>query len=316
MRTYFITILIVLSIILMACTTADEATPQPTEQPETNEATETIILGDIDQDDPIVKVREFQPIADYLAANLTDYNFGQGSVAIAPDLATMISLVENSEVDIYYDSLYPAMLIAEATGARPLLRGWRGGEPVYHSVFFAMADSGITSLDDLVGKKVAYDDPASTSGYMIPTSYLISNGLNPVELSTSDANVPEDSVGYVFSNDDENTIEWVISGIVDAGVVDNLTFLDDVPEETRESMIIIAETDDVPRRVLMIRSGIDEDLASEISTIFMGFDETDEGLELLDIVRTAQFDEFPGGVDEVFDPIREMLDIIEEHEAE
>jgi len=295
-----------------ACSTTD-VTPEPVDINESSgdEAEGiTLTLGDIDEDDPIAKIREFQPLADYLAANLSDLNVSAGHVEITPDLASMVRAVNDGTVDIYYDSLYPAMIIAEETGAEPLLRGWRGGEPVYHSVFFAMADSGITSLDDLVGRSVAYDDPASTSGYMMPTSYMISNGLNPVVLDSAGAPVADDTVGYVFSGDDENTIEWVISGRVDAGVVDNLIFNNDIPEATREQMVVIAQTIDVPRRVLMISPHVEPEIAARIKELFEELDSTEEGQELLETLRTAQFDEFPGGVEEAFAPIREMYTVL------
>ena len=39
----------------------------------------------------------------------------------------------------------------------------------YHSIGFARADSGITSLDDMQGKVFGFGDPNSTSGYLIPS---------------------------------------------------------------------------------------------------------------------------------------------------
>jgi len=301
----------VISIILVACSSPAEPTATPTDEPAVEaEASKTLVLGDIDEDDPISKIEELSPLASYFADGLSEFGIGSGEVKIAPDLETMIDMVETGEIDIFYDSLYPAMIIANETGAKPLLRGWRGGEPVYRSVFFTTADSGITSLDDLNGKMIAYDDPASTSGYMVPTAYLVSNGLNPDEKNSHTSSVADDEVGYVFSNDDENTIEWVMSGQVDVGVVDNLTYMEDIPEETREQLVIIAETDDVPRRVLMIGPDIDEEMASALASMAQSMDTTEEGQALLAIVKTAKFDEFPGGVDEVFDPIQEMFDII------
>jgi len=298
-------------ILLVACTPQEEAAPEPTPEPVT-EATNFIVLGDIDADDPVGKVQEFQPIADYLAENLSEFGIGGGEVKIAPDIETMIRWMESGEVDVYYDSLFPSMIVANGSGAQPLLRGWRGGEPIYRSVFFVLSDSGISGLEDLNGTMISYDDRVSTSGYMMPTAHLISNGLNPIEKASAQSVVADGEVGYVFSQDDENTIEWVLSGLVDVGVVDNLTYENDIPEETRESLTIIAETVDVPRRVLMIGPDIDAEMSAMIAEVFMGLDDTEEGTELLAPLKTVQFDEFPGGVDAVFDPIQEMFDLVNE----
>lgn len=300
-------VIIVTVFMVIACTPQEAATPTPSPEPE---VTRSIVIGDIDADDPISKIQEFQPIADYLATNLSDFGITGGEVRIAPDIDTMIELVKSGEIDLYYDSLYPAMIVANATGAKPLVRGWRGGEPVYHSVFFALADSGISTLEDLNGKTIAYDDISSTSGYMMPTAYLLTNGLNPVEKESTDAEVGADEVGYVFAGGDENTIEWVLTGRVDVGIVDNLIYMSDIAEETRESLVIVAETQDVPRRVMLVGPDIEPELVTALAETFMGMEETEEGQALLEIVNTAKFDEFPGGVETLFKPIQEMFDVV------
>lgn len=299
--------LISITVFTIAACTPQEASPTPTPEPK---LTGVIVLGDIDEDDPISKIQEFQPIASYLAKNLSNFGIGSGEVKIVPDIDTMIKMVKSGEIDIYYDSLYPAMIVANATGAKPLIRGWRGGEPVYHSVFFALAESGISSIENLNGKIVAYDDASSTSGYMIPTSYLISSGLNPVEKDSTEAIVADDEVGYVFSGGDENTIEWVLSGRVDVGVADNLTFMADIPEETRDNLVIIAESQEVPRRIIILGPDVEPEVAAALAKVLMDMDESEEGQELLKIVNTLKFDEFPGGADAIFEPIQEMFNVM------
>ncbi len=302
--------LFVVSLLLVACT-AQEEPPTPTEEP-VSELTGVIVMGDIDEDDPVSKIEEFQPIIDYIAADLADVGIGIGEVKIAPDAETMISMMEAGEVNLYYDSLYPSLLVANGADTTPLVLGWRGGEPIYHSVFFALPDSGITSVEDLNGKLVAFDDITSTSGYMMPTAHLLSNGLNPVEKGSSESAVADDEIGYVFSADDENTIEWVLSGRVDAGVVDNLTYLADIPEETRENLVIFAETESVPRRIVTISSDVDDETAELLKTILIGMDQTEEGQELLDIIKTVKFEEFEGGAESVFEPIEEMFALVQD----
>lgn len=298
--------LLVLLVVCVACTTQEEPTT-PTAEPQ-SEAQGVIVLGDIDADDPAGKIEELQPIIDYVASRLGDYGIGRGEVRIARDLDSMTELVGSGEIDLYYDSLYPALIVREETGAQPLVRGWRGGAPVYHTVFFARADSGLTSAEDMVGRMIAFDDEASTSGFMMPISFMVSNGLNPVEQSSRDADVPDDEVGYVFSGDDENTVEWVLSGIVDIGAADNLTYLG-IPEATRDELVIIAETAEVPRRVVMIGPDIDDELANAVREILITMDEDEEGRPLLEIVGTTQFDEFPGGAESAFGPILEMFEV-------
>ena len=260
-------ILIIAALALVACSSDDEqATEAPTEAPAaTAEASEggTIVLADI-SGNPDKVFRRFQPVADYLAERLGDYGIETGEVRVAPDMETMIEWINAGEVDLYFDSLYPVMLVGDATGATPILRRWRDGVGEYHSVFFAQSDSGIDSVDDLTGQLVAFQDATSTSGYMMPAAHIVSADLELIEVASNEDEAPEDAVGYVFSDDDENTLQWVISGAVVAGVTDNVSF-NEIPEESRENLTIFAETEPVPRQVVLARGDLDPDLLGEIA---------------------------------------------------
>lgn len=304
-----VSVLVIMILVLAACSEEEEpeATTVPTVEPT---PAGMIVLSDIDADDPISKVEEFQPIADYLAANLGEYGIGAGGVKIAPDLDTLIQWIESGEVDLFYDSLYPAMIVSDATGAQPLLRGWRGGEPVYHTVIFVKADSGITSIDDLKGKTIAFDDPFSTTGFMLPMAHLISNDLTMTEKQSPEDEVADDEIGYIFSGDDGNAIEWVLGDLVSAAAIDNLTYVNEIPEETRAALVIVAETEEIPRRVLMIRSGLDPQLVEALTALFVGMDEDEAGQAVLEILGTRQFDEFPEGTEGLFAEIRTLYETV------
>lgn len=51
------------------------------------------------------------------------------------------------------------------------------GSIAYHAIMIVRADSGITSLEQMKGKSLAWADPNSTSGYLIPRFELRQNGI-------------------------------------------------------------------------------------------------------------------------------------------
>lgn len=53
------------------------------------------------------------------------------------------------------------------------------GSTGYHSVILVRADSGIENLDGLKGKSLAFADPNSTSGYLVPNFQLKEQGIDP-----------------------------------------------------------------------------------------------------------------------------------------
>jgi phosphonate transport system substrate-binding protein len=267
------------------------------------------VIGEI-SDDPDRSITRMQPLADYLAANLSKAGVEAVEIDIPPDLDTMVEKLQNGEIDLTFDSLYPAMIMRNEGGAQPILRRWRDGVGEYHTVFFALAASGIESPDDLKGKMVAFDAPDSTSGYLVPVAFLIEAGLNPVEKSSETAAVAEDEVGYVFSGGDDNTLLWITSGVVAAGVVDNIAF-SELPQETLDQVVILAETSPVPRQVVLARGGLDPDLLAAIITVLVGMDETEAGRAALEEYRTSQFDEFPEGLDTALADMEQMYGLVQ-----
>jgi phosphonate transport system substrate-binding protein len=303
----------VAALLVGACATqpTPTATPEPpTPIAEAAAASGVITIAEIG-DDPSDVIEDFQPFADYLAAHLAEQGIGVGEVKVAPDIETMTEWMESGEVDIYFDSTYPALLVSEGSGSVPILRRWKEGIEEYHSVIFSLADGDLDSIEDLPGHSIAFDEIYSTSGYMLPLAYMVEAGLTAVEVPDTDAEIPDDQVGYVFSGDDENAIQWVISGLVDAAVVDSGAY-SEIPEETRDQLAIIAETEPLPRHLVIISPTIDDDVRDAIHDILVEMDENEEGQAVLETFdETAQFDEFPDGADAALGRMRELYEMVQ-----
>ena len=249
-----------------------------------------IVLGDISSN-PQKKIRKFQPMADYLAANLSQ--FDRGKVKVAPDMETMLAWLRSGKVDIYIDSPYPAMLAVNNADAKPILRRWKKGSAEYHSVIFTMSDRKIKSLADLTGKTIALDHPASTTGYMLPRAEILKAGLKLTEQKSYNASVPKDEIGYVFSDEDENSIELVLSQKVAAAAVDSISF-EKMSPEIKDKVTILAETEKVPRNIVLVAKDLPVEQIEAISTLLLAMDRTAEGKAVLEkFSQTAKFDNFP-----------------------
>ncbi|MGD1805886.1 phosphate/phosphite/phosphonate ABC transporter substrate-binding protein [Dapis sp. BLCC M126] len=268
----------------------------------------TIVIADI-SNNPAKKIKRYQPLADYLGEKLGQFGVKQGDVEIAADLDEMANWLESGKVDIYFDSPYPAMIISDMSGAKPILRRWKGGVPEYYTVIFTMKDRGIKSLEELKGKMVGFDEISSTSGYMLPAGMLIESGVNPQEKRSASSNVSADEVGFVFTDDDENTIQWVISGKVAAGAIDIGTFME-IPEASRQAMVVLAESDKVARHVALVRADMKPEMVEAIKTILIQMDKTPEGQEVLNkFEKTAKFDNFPP--ESSIERMRELYELVQ-----
>ncbi|MDJ0717373.1 MAG: phosphate/phosphite/phosphonate ABC transporter substrate-binding protein [Prochloraceae cyanobacterium] len=299
---------------LTGCKAVPEAVKDPNWTSQASNAisdtSTTIVLADI-SNYPSENIERLQPLADYLAAQLKDCGINMGEVKVARDLETMSGWLSSGQVDLYLESPYPATIAIDRSGAKPILRRWKGGAPEYHALFFARADRGFTSLTDLAGKKIAFDEPVSTSGYLLPLAYSIEKNLNPVEKKYLREPVLKNEVGYIFSGDDENVIQWVLKGWVAAGVLDNLNFKE-IPPQIRAQLKVLARTEAVPRQLVLVREDLDPKLVSAIKTILIDMDKTPEGRDLLQkLEKTTKFDEFPEGTEAVLARMRELYELVQ-----
>lgn len=69
------------------------------------------------------------------------------------------------------------VVINKLTDATPLIGL---GRPDYHCAIITRADSGINTVQDLVGKTVAFGDIGSTSNMLCPMQVLADHGVDPV----------------------------------------------------------------------------------------------------------------------------------------
>jgi len=322
---YLVSLLLILVVLLVACSEdeADEAANDTSTETEVTTETEVaeatnapedgepagqtvIVMGDI-SDDPGEVIEGAQPLADYLASQLSDFGITEGQVRVASDADEMAELLATGEVDLYFDSIFPATLISDASGATPILRRWRFGVENYYSVIFTSKDSGITTIEELAGQMVALDNPFSTSGFLLPAAYLLEQDLTLAGKATFDDAVEGDEVGLVFSYDDENTLQWVLNGSVIAGATDSYNYDVAFPEDVREDLVFLANTDSVPRQVVVARPGMPEDLLAAVTEILINADEDEAAAEALDSFQTTQFDEFPEGIEDAQDAMRSMI---------
>jgi phosphonate transport system substrate-binding protein len=282
------------------------ATAAPSAEPV---ETRAIVLGDI-SDDPAEVIDGTQPLADYLASQLGYYGITEGQVRVASSTDEMASLLASGEVDLYFDSTYPATLISDKAGAKIVLRRWRFGVEQYQSVIFASVASGITSIEELPGHMIAMDAPYSTSGFLLPSVLLLENELTLTSKKSYGDPVAENEIGFVFSYDDENTLQWVLNGLTDAGVTDDFHFDVDFPKDATAQLVELARTESTPRQVMVMRSGLDDELVQAIVQVLTTMHETEAGAAALEPFQTTKFDEFPEGLETATTRMREMMELV------
>ncbi|UWQ35708.1 phosphate/phosphite/phosphonate ABC transporter substrate-binding protein (plasmid) [Leisingera sp. M527] len=255
-------------------------------------AARMLVIGTI-SDEPVKETRAFLPFARHLAAQLQDQGITGASVTIARDISDMSELLRTGAVDIYIDSPLVSLAVRAECGSRLLARRWKKGTAQYQSVIFARRDSGIRSLKDLKGKVVAFEEPFSSSGYILPR-LAIGDRIAPLTaLPDPRAARPASGAAYVFSGDDGNTIEWVLRGLVDAGAM-SLQGLKMQAGGDFDDLSIILETKAIPRHVVSVPPDASAAFSRALLAVLTGMDQSAAGRSaLLSFEETSKFDPIP-----------------------
>ncbi|MEM8571986.1 MAG: phosphate/phosphite/phosphonate ABC transporter substrate-binding protein [Pseudomonadota bacterium] len=271
---------------------------------------EVLVLGSVNQD--IRKhLNRFAPLAAYLEEALAPHGVTSVETSVFSNSGEMATAMREGKVDLYFDSPLVAASVARRAGAEPFLRRWKSGVAEYHSVLVVKAESRFRTVEDLQGVTIGFQEPDSTSGFLLPAALLTEAGLKLKEKQKPWTPQGDGAVNYVFTGDDINTVAWLARGLIDVGATDprGLAWLEEVQPGAYR---VLARTVDVPRQVVIRRGDLDPALTEAISVVLQDMVNSGEGIATMaQFNKTTRFDPFPQGVEATFDPIYQKLDLLE-----
>jgi phosphonate transport system substrate-binding protein len=152
------------------------------------------------------QLRKFGPITKYLERTL-----GM-KVEFTPvnDYPAAVEALVNKQVDLVWFGGFTHVQAQIRSGGKVIPIAQREEDAQFRSVFIAQIDSGIKQLTDLKGKQVSFGSASSTSGHLMPRSFLLQAGLDP----------EKDFKRIAYSGAHDATIASVVSGRVDAAALD------------------------------------------------------------------------------------------------
>ena len=272
-----------------------------------------IHLGLVSEINKTAIEEHFRDFVRYVTRRIAPGSEADDKVLIAPTPFEMARLLEQRRVDFYFESVYPSYTINYVHGAgRAILRRWKGGAAEYQSLIFTKRDGGIKQLGDLRGKMMMFEDPGSTSGYLMPKLFMSRNGYKMVEKKSYDPNAVSTDVQYSFAYLRSKLIEAVLTRQVAAGAIsdDDYNGLD---EKRKSEMVILAQTEKLPRHLVSVRSDLDQQIVGKLTDLLVAMHDDVEGQRILKKTdQTSKFDPLPGGeaalrkrlLDSFFTPVK------------
>ena len=152
------------------------------------------------------QIRKFTPIAQYLEKKL-----GM-KVEFTPvtDYPAAVEAMVGKKVDLVWFGGFTFVQAKIRSMDKVIPIAQREEDTKFQSVFITKTDSGIKTLADLKGKQVSFGSQSSTSGHLMPRSFLLAAKIDP----------EKDFKRVAYSGAHDATIASVVSGKVDAAALD------------------------------------------------------------------------------------------------
>lgn len=214
-----------------------------------------LVMGLIPAENNEEMVKTFEPMRAYL-----EKKTGQKvKVFTATDYTSVIEAMKKKRVDIAWFGPLSYYLAEQEAGAEAFAVGIREGSnsPTYKSLIIAPCDSGIKSIKDLAGKSVAFVDPASTSGGLMPT-FMVKQATGKM---------PQDFFGkFTYAGSHDAAELAVKNKTVDAAADNDITYEKMLGKGliTKESNCVIAESTPLPGSPLVYRGDLPNELKATI----------------------------------------------------
>lgn len=221
----------------------------------------TLVMGLIPAENNEEMVKTFEPMRAYLEKKL-----GQKvKVYTATDYAGIIEAMKRKRVDVAWFGPLSYYLAEQEAGAEAFAVGIREGSTshTYKSVFIAPCGNGIRSIQDMKGKSVAFVDPASTSGGLMPT-YMVKKetGMMPQEYFGK----------FVYSGSHDAAELAVKNKTVDAAADNDITYEKMLAKGliSKDTNCIVKESDPLPGSPLVYRKDLPADQKKKIQDAILG----------------------------------------------
>ena len=224
------------------------------------------------------QVRKFGPLVKYLEKQV-----GM-KVEFIPvtDYPAAVEALVNKQVEMVWFGGFTHVQAQLRSGGKIIPIAQREEDTKFRSVFIAQTDSGIKTLADLKGKQVSFGSASSTSGHLMPRTFLLEAGIDP----------EKDLKRVAYSGAHDATIASVVSGRVDAAALDITVwrkFVEDKKVDTAK-VDVFYTTPTFYNYNWSVHADMPAALREKVTRALLGLSmDTAEGKEILTLNRATRY---------------------------
>jgi len=209
------------------------------------------------------RFRSMEPFRKYLEKKL-----GVPVVFISTNsYAAVVEAFKSKKLHLASISPYPYLIARKKSNVEALIAmgAINGSHSIYYSCILSKKSSGIKTIGDIKANAskltIAFGDPASTSGHIVPKRFLIDHGINP----------EKDFKNAVFSANSLELVNSLMSGKYDLSCTTMQLF--DSPiikgKISKDSVNIISISQSIPQAPYAIRSDINPQFKKKVQDAYI-----------------------------------------------
>ena len=196
----------------------------------------------------------------------------------ASDYNAIIEALRTGNADMAYMGSQALALGVERTDLEPIVMKAEEGDPeraIYHSVLIARADNDeINAIEDIQGKTMAFVDPDSTSGNLVPTAEIIQafpdENLNSDMLHTNG----DFFEAVSFSGSHQAGLQAVIKGDVDVAPISDQILDSEIANgaAAEGDVKIIHESGAIPAECMVVAEHVSDEVRQTLTDFLTSYD--------------------------------------------
>jgi phosphonate transport system substrate-binding protein len=240
-------------------------------------AQQVLRVSAIPDEAPTELQRKFKPLGSYLEQKL-----GM-KVEFTPvtDYAASVEGLVNNKLDLVWFGGFTFVQAKVRSNGKVIPIAQREEDEKFKSVFIT-TDKSINKLEDLKGKTFAFGSESSTSGHLMPRSFLLQAKVNP----------DTDMKRIAFSGAHDATVAAVAGGKVDAGAL-NISVWEKLVSQNKIDPKVVRVFYTTPGYYdynWTVRSDMEPALRKKLTDAFLSLDRNDpQGKEILELQRATRF---------------------------
>jgi len=239
----------------------------------------TLIIGLLPEQNIFHQLERYDPLAKYISSKIGM----KIELKVLPRYGNIINNFVSEKMDGAFFGSFTYALAHSKLGLEVIARPEdTKGISTYHGLLFARKDSGIRSIKDMAGKRLAFVDKATTAGYLLPLAYFKKYGIDNYRNYLKET---------YFAGTHEDVINDVLDRKTDIGAAKNTVFYRLAEQDKRilNDLIIFERSPEVPENGLAMRKDIDISVRTKMKEILLDMHNDPDGKKVLKDFGASRF---------------------------